>query len=95
LLAAITASWLTPAPSATATNPSLSAQGQLCASVADDAAQESTRVANEDWISILSGTLDDSELAPPQGHYGIESWISWLKIEDNLKKECTEEIKGS
>lgn len=52
------------------------------------------RPTNEDWISILSGTLDDPELAPPEGHYGIESWISWLKIEDDLKKECTEEIKG-
>ena len=49
------------------------------------------RPANEDWISILSGTLDDPELAPPEGHYGIESWISWLTIEDDLKKERTEE----
>jgi hypothetical protein len=44
----------------------------------------------EDWISILSGTLDDPEVAPPQGHYGIESKISWLRIEDDLKKERTE-----
>ncbi len=49
------------------------------------------RPANEDWISILSGTLDDPELAPPEGHYGIESWISWLKIEDDLKKERTQQ----
>jgi len=48
------------------------------------------RPTNEDWISILSGTLDDPELAPPEGHYGVESWISWLKIEDDLKKEHTE-----
>lgn len=48
------------------------------------------RPGNEDWISILSGTLDDPELAPPEGHYGVESWISWLKIEDDLKKELTQ-----
>ena len=49
------------------------------------------RSQNElDWISILSGTLDEPELAPPEGHYGVESWISWLKIEDDLKKEHTE-----
>ena len=48
------------------------------------------RPTNEDWVSILSGTLDDPELAPPEGHYGTESWISWLKIEDDLKKEHTE-----
>jgi hypothetical protein len=46
---------------------------------------------NEDWVGIQSGTLDDPELAPPQGHYGVESWISWLKIEDNLKREPTQE----
>jgi len=49
------------------------------------------RPIKEDWISILSGTLDDPELAPPEGHYGIESRISWLKIVDDLKQECTEE----
>ncbi len=31
------------------------------------------RPISEDWVSILSGTLDDPEVAPPQGHYGIES----------------------
>jgi len=49
------------------------------------------RPTKEDWISILSGTLDDPELAPPQGHYGVESRVSWLKIEDDLKKECTQQ----
>jgi len=49
------------------------------------------RPVNEDWVSILSGTLDDPELAPPEGHYGIESWISWLAIEDDLKKERTQQ----
>ena len=46
---------------------------------------------NEDWVGIQTGTLDDPELAPPQGHYGVESWISWLKIEDKLKREPTQE----
>jgi hypothetical protein len=49
------------------------------------------RPIKEDWISILSGTLDDPEVAPPEGHYGIESRISWLKIVDDLKQKCTEE----
>ncbi len=48
------------------------------------------RPTNEDWMSILSGSLDDPELAPPQGHYGVESWISWLKIDDDLLKERTQ-----
>jgi len=49
------------------------------------------RPIKEDWISILSGTLDDPEVAPPQGHYGVESRISWLRIVDDLEQECTEE----
>jgi hypothetical protein len=52
------------------------------------------RPTNEGWISILSGTLDNPELAPPEAHYGVESQISWLKIYDDLIKECTEELKG-
>ena len=48
------------------------------------------RPIKEDWIAILSGTLDDPEVAPPDGHYGIESRISWLKIVDDLKQQCTE-----
>lgn len=46
---------------------------------------------NEDWLSVLTGTLDDPELAPPHGHYGVESWVSWLKIEDDLKRKPTQE----
>jgi hypothetical protein len=49
------------------------------------------RPIKEDWISILSGTLDDPEVAPPEGHYGIESKISWLRIVDGLKQLTTED----
>lgn len=49
------------------------------------------RPVNEDWISVLSGTLDDPEVAPPEGHYGVESRISWLNIVDDLKQLPTEE----
>jgi hypothetical protein len=49
------------------------------------------RPISEDWISILSGTLDDPEVAPPEGHYGIESKISWLTIVDDLKQQRTED----
>lgn len=48
------------------------------------------RPIKEDWVSILSGTLDDPELAPPEGHYGVESRISWLTIVDDLKQQRTE-----
>jgi hypothetical protein len=39
----------------------------------------------------VAGTLDDPEVAPPQGHYGVENRVSWLKIDDDLKREPTQE----
>ena len=49
------------------------------------------RPIKDDWLSIQTGTLDDPELAPPVGHYGVEGRISWLKIEDGLPCERTED----
>lgn len=49
------------------------------------------RTLKEDWLSIQTGTLDDPELAPPSGHYGIEGKISWLQLNDNLPAIRTEE----
>lgn len=49
------------------------------------------RAIDEDWLSIQTGTLDDPEIAPPSGHYGVESKISWLAIRDDLRQMRTEE----
>ncbi len=49
------------------------------------------RPIEEDWISVLSGTLDDPEVAPPMGHYGVESRVSWLNIVDDLKQLPTKD----
>ena len=49
------------------------------------------RPIKDEWISIQSGTLDDPELASPVGHYGVEGRISWLKIDDDLPSERTED----
>lgn len=49
------------------------------------------RSVNQDWLSIQTGTLDDPEVAPPTGHYGIEGKISWLKTDDGLPETKTEE----
>jgi len=49
------------------------------------------RSINNDSISIQTGTLDDPEVAPPSGHYGVESKISWLKIDDDLPHMRTEQ----
>lgn len=49
------------------------------------------RAIDDDWLSIQTGTLDDPEVAPPAGHYGVEGKISWLKIVDNLPHLPTED----
>lgn len=48
------------------------------------------RAVEKDWISIQTGSLDDPEVAPPSGHYGIEGKISWLKTDDDLPLMQTE-----
>jgi hypothetical protein len=49
------------------------------------------RAINDDWLSIQTGTLDDPEVAPPSGHYGIEGKVSWLSIRDELPQQRTED----
>ena len=49
------------------------------------------RAIEDEWLSIQTGTLDDPEVAPPSGHYGIEGKISWLSIEDDLPRQRTED----
>jgi hypothetical protein len=44
-----------------------------------------------DYICIQMGTMDDPELQPPKGHYGIEGHISWLPIDDSLEITRTED----
>ena len=45
----------------------------------------------QDWICVQTGSLDDPEVAPPIGHFGIEGHVSWLPIDDDLKKIRTED----
>ncbi len=49
------------------------------------------RATKDDWVSIQTGTLDDPEVAPPSGHYGIEGKISWHLIDDELPQMRTED----
>lgn len=49
------------------------------------------RATRDDWLSIQTGTLDNPELAPPSGHYGVEGRISWLKLADDLPQMRTED----
>ncbi len=41
------------------------------------------------WIYVTIGSLDDPGAATPERHYGIESQVHWLHIEDSLPRETT------
>ena len=41
------------------------------------------------WIYVTIGSLDDPSVAKPERHFGIESQVHWLKIEDELPREPT------
>ncbi len=46
---------------------------------------------HDSYICIQMGTMDDPELCPPKGHYGIEGHVSWLPIDESLEKVRTED----
>ena len=41
------------------------------------------------WIYVTIGSLDDPSIAKPERHFGIESQVHWLKMEDDLPREKT------
>ena len=40
-------------------------------------------------VYVTIGSLDDPAAAPPERHYGIESQLPWLHLEDELPREAT------
>lgn len=40
-------------------------------------------------IYVTIGSLDDPAAAPPGIHYGVESLLPWLKLDDGLPREHT------
>ena len=44
---------------------------------------------NSGRTEVMAGTLDDPSLAPPEYHYGVESQVCWLKLDDGLPRKET------
>jgi hypothetical protein len=42
------------------------------------------------WIYVTIGSLDDPAAATPERHFGVESQLHWLRIEDQLPREATQ-----
>ena len=38
------------------------------------------------WIYVTIGSLDDPSAAKPERHFGIESRVHWLEIDDQLPR---------
>lgn len=47
--------------------------------------------ARPEQIAVTIGSLDRPEIAPPEVHWGVESWVSWLRMNDGLPRRRTEE----
>ncbi|MEJ8574893.1 GFA family protein [Microbaculum marinum] len=45
----------------------------------------------DDRTGVVTGSLDDPEAVPPSLHWGAESMLSWLKLEDGLPRMTTDE----
>ncbi|HUP90975.1 MAG TPA: GFA family protein [Solimonas sp.] len=46
---------------------------------------------DSEWIYVTIGSLDDPARAKPGMHFGVESQVPWLHIEDGLKREPTQD----
>lgn len=47
--------------------------------------------AEPEQVAVTIGSLDHPEIAPPVVHWGVESWVSWLRMDDGLPRLRTEE----
>lgn len=43
----------------------------------------------KDTIEVTTGSLDQPERAPVQAHFGVESKLSWLDVNEDLPKNRT------
>jgi hypothetical protein len=46
-----------------------------------------------EWICVTLGSLDEPAAVQPEIHYGVESQVSWLHIDDELPREATDASK--
>lgn len=45
--------------------------------------------AGSDQVELMTGTLDEPSLAEPALHYGVESMMHWLRVDDDLPRHAT------
>ena len=47
------------------------------------------------WLCLTIGSLDQPAAARPEVHYGCESQVPWLRIDDDLRRLRTDEDEGA
>lgn len=65
----------------------MEAVGQVCTPISEGS--DGLR-----YYSIRLATLDNPENFPPTLHFGVESKLPWLDINDDLPRICTEDDPG-
>ena len=53
--------------------------------------------AEPEQVAVTIGSLDHPEIAPPVVHWGVESWVPWLRMDDGLPRlraEDDSEFRG-
>jgi len=45
-------------------------------------------------INFTIGSLDDPSAVQPEIHYGVEGWVPWLELDDELEREETTDTSG-
>lgn len=45
----------------------------------------------DDLTGVVTGSLDDPDAVPPTVHWGVESKLAWLKLDDGLPQLTTEQ----
>jgi len=48
------------------------------------------RYLRSDWIAVSIGSLDRPEAVRPETHWGIETQVSWLSVQDDLPRKPIE-----
>jgi hypothetical protein len=46
------------------------------------------------WLCLTLGSLDQPAAARPEVHYGVESQVPWLRVDDDLPRVRTDEDDG-
>ncbi len=48
---------------------------------------------SSEWICLTLGSLDEPAAVAPEIHFGVESQVPWLHVQDDLPREATDDAE--